>query len=116
VHGEPPVYDPSKRGIAPSQVADKRQLAIGQLGDSRQSTGRGDFSSIDINLIDLEVADTRQIDRQSVAPSSIGERFAHIGIEGAVARKEAAVRAAMHGKYHYEPRPVSQPWLPTKHF
>jgi hypothetical protein len=51
-----------------------------------------------INLIALEGSDTRQIDRQTVTLGSIGQRLAHIGIEGAVPGKEAAVRAAMHAK------------------
>ena len=33
IHRELPVCDPSKRGIAPPQVADKRQLAVRQRGD-----------------------------------------------------------------------------------
>jgi hypothetical protein len=33
--------NPSKRAIAPSQITDKRQLAVRQLGDFRQSIARG---------------------------------------------------------------------------
>ena len=98
VHLEPPVYDPSKRGIAPSQVAHKRELAIRQLGDAQQSTDRDASSCININLIGLEDSHTWQVDRQAVTLSSIGQRFTHVGIEGTVARKDTVVREAMHCK------------------
>jgi hypothetical protein len=45
---------------------------------------------------------------------ALGQRFAHIGIDGAVTRKNTAVRAAIHDNQHYEPRSVAQPWLSTQ--
>ena len=88
--------DPSKRQITPLQIANKRKLAIRQLGNVRQSITRGDRSCINTNLIALQDGDTRQIYCEAVTPRCISQRLAHVGIEGAVTRKDTATPAAMH--------------------